>query len=445
MGEQKVNSKLMYYDCLNKFKEIYFKDLFTTEHLTTGEIHITSLKYPDGGQDVEANFWGYTLEREGKKYLLPSKKKNDEGEYETLDIGDVLPFYARGLQKVANKGIVYYLINKPLSAKFKTEKKMSMRELVNRIGCLQHSDPEQQLLGVFLGVTAMTDRVYFRLSTPPSFGKDSVVDIFGNLVGGCATIVNPTMAKLEFRTSFKWLVVNEIVDISKAEWRNIQQFLLDAGAFKPFIEKHSRAFGGTKESLDISNLSLGLFFNDIDCYPDPLEYFDFVSKSAVRDRFPAFRLSGVLTEDFNSIKNYDVHKLVSENIEYYKDLIHTISYYRVKDNVLFELKQFKTDKLRNDIPERWKVSIGRVLKVIDLYCENQVEFDKWVGIINSSIEEYVLMVGYVKEFEKFSKRHPVGSDVHSRIMSAFKVTRKWKDKLELLRSGNVVVEDKVLW
>ena len=438
------NKHLLYYDSLSKFKEKYYKDLFTQEHLVSGEIHISSLKYPDGGQDVEANFWGYTLEMDNKKFLLPSKRKNAEGEFESIDIKEVLPFYAKGLQKVAHKGVVYHLIGNPVSAKFRSEKKLSMRELVDRLSCLDHSNPVHQKLLMFLGVASVIDRVYYRLSSPPSSGKDSSVDTLGNLVGNCATIVNPTLAKLEFRTTYKWLVINEIVDISKSEWRNIQQYLLDAGAFKPSIEKHSRAFGGTKESLDISNMSLSLFFNDIDCYPDPLEYFDFVTKAAVKDRFPAIRLWGVAREDFNSIKTIDVDSLVSNNMDFYKDIIYTLTYYKDSRNVLSDLKKFNMDKITG-VPERWKVSLGRILKVIDLYCETQKEFDYWLEVIMNAIEDYREMVQYVKVYEKFTKKYPVNSDNYLRVMSKFRVLNTWKEKLSLLSSGGVVVEDKPLW
>lgn len=438
-----MNSQLLYYEALTEFKNQYYKDLLTHEHLVSGEVHISSLTFPDGGQDTDANFWGYILEKDGKKYLLPSKVKRNGG-YESVDIKDVLPFYANGLQKTASKGVVYLLVSNPISAKFRVERRMNFRELVDSLSCLGHSSPMDQKLLWLLGMTSVLDRFYFRLSSPPSSGKDSVVDTLGNLIGECASIVNPTIAKLEYRTTFKWLVVNEIVDISKAEWRNIQQFLLDSGAHKPVVEKHSRASSGTKESLDISNFSLSLFFNDIDCYPEPLEYFDFVTKAAVKDRFPAFRLKGVLTEDFNSIKNVDVARLVSDNMDYYKDLIYTISFYKQKDNVLRELKGFTVGDLVS-MPERWRTSIGRLLKLVDLYCDSQEEFDKFIKLINSSINDYKVMLEYPKVYEKFVKRFPVGSDAYRQVMVKFRLSGSWADKLALLRSGSVVVEDKSLW
>jgi hypothetical protein len=97
------------------------------------------------------------------------------------------------------------------------------------------------------------------------------------------------------------------------------------------------------------------------------------------------------------------------------------------------------------VPERWKVSLGRILKVVDLYCESQKEFDYWLEVIMNAIEDYREMVQYTKAYEKFVKRHPVNSDNYLRVMSRFRVLNTWKEKLSLLSSGGVVVEDKALW
>jgi hypothetical protein len=254
-----------------------------------------------------------------------------------------------------------------------------------------------------MGSASLLDRANFRICSPAGFGKDSVVDTLGNLIGGCFTIENPTIAKLEYMTYSKWLAVNEIVDIQKTEWRNIEQFLLSAGAHKTEITKHSRATSnGVKEILDISKFSLSLMYNDIDHYPETDKYVDFVTKKAVLDRFPAFRLSGVLQEDFNVVKTIDIKKFVEEHFNDYKDLIYTYTYF--KENLNKELKRFNADKLRKDIPHRWKLNIGSLLKIVDLYCDNQEEFDYWITKINYSLTDYEIMLEYPKILSKVSKR-----------------------------------------
>ena len=39
----------------------------------------------------------------------------------------------------------------------------------------------------------------------------------------------------------------------------------------------------------------------------------------------------------------------------------------------------------------------KVLRVIDLYCDSQQEFDKWIEVINESIKSYKIMIGEKEE------------------------------------------------
>lgn len=420
-------SLLLHYDVINEFKRQYYKDVLSFEHLVDGEIKIDKVSFPDGAKDEEFNFWGYQLEKGGIKYLMPSK---DTAGME-LKLIDLFPIIPKDVQKVAYRGVVYQLIRRPVSVKFRPEKKMSFKELVNALNDLEHNNVEHRKLLVFIGLASLIERANFRIASPAGFGKDSVVDVFGNLLGGCLTVENPTIAKLEFLTFAKWLAVNEIVDIQKTEWRNIEQFLLSAGAHKPEITKHSRATSnGVKEILDISKFSLSLMYNDIDHYPEPDKYVDVITKKAVLDRFPAFRLYGTLTEDFNKVKTIDVKQFVTEHLEEYKALVYTYNYY--KDNIMKELKRFNADKLRQDIPHRWLINIGRLLKIIDLYCDTQEEFDYWINIINEVLNDYEVMLEYPNLYEKVSKRL---NDVDKkRLSNELFVRHTFANKVLLLRS-----------
>lgn len=393
--------QLLFYESLAEWKRQFYKDLLTSQHLIPGEIKINKLDFASGGSQEHANFWGYMFEKDGKKYLLESKDTTGK----QVDLSDLMPFLATDLEKVASKGVVYWLIHKPISAKFRPQKCMQLRELVDILSSFAHSNPIHQKFLVFIALTSMMDKANFRISTPPGFGKDSIVDTMGALFGNAATVENPTLAKLEYMTAFKWLVVNEINDIGKAEWRIVEQFLLATGAHKSEVTKHSRAMaGGVKEILNLKNFSLSLLYNDIDCYPEMKDYMDFITKKAVLDRFPAFRLYGSLTEDFNIHRTVDIEKLVKDNFTTYKEMLYTFSYY--KANLLRELKQFKVETLM-DMPQRWKINIGRLLKIIDLYCKDQDEFNYWIEVINDSLKDYKEMINYpvlVKQLEKKGKK-----------------------------------------
>jgi len=428
---------ILYYDCLAEFNRQYYKDLLLPAHLISGQIKIGNLHYPDGQVDEEANFWGYKLEKDNVKYLLPCLDDNNN----EIDIKTILPIVVTRTMKVASKNDVYLQIMDYDVASFKKEQTMTFKELFDKLSSHKHSHSKHQKLFWFIGITSMFDRVNFRVSTPAGFGKDSVVDILGNLIGGCCTIEHPTIAKLEYMTSKKWLAINEIVDLSSGDWRNIEQFLLATGAHKPVVTKHSRAYGGTEEMLDISDFSISVMYNDIDHYPRVDKYFDFVSKKAVHDRLPAFRLYGKLEEDFNSASNLNVANFVKQNMLEYKELIYNLLFYKENNH-----SNYITTKLMN-IPHRWMINIHRLLKVIGLYCDNQEEFDSWIDVINNCLLDYQAMVTYPSLLERLTEK--VDSKHYSIYFQEIKKIVTFTDKIEYInrilngkpaQAGNTTVD-----
>jgi hypothetical protein len=326
--------------------------------------------------------------------------------------------------------------------------------MVDKLAGLKHSNESHLKLLWFMTITQMMDRANFRFSTPAGFGKDSAIDIMGNLVGGANTVENPTLAKLEFMTHNKLLAINEVVDVSGADWRNIQQFLLAAGAHKPEVTKHSRAMAsGVKEILDISKFSISLMYNDIDHYPEEGKYFDDVTKSAVKDRFPALRLYGNFTEDFNEIKSVNIKKFVKDNFKEYEDLVRTFTFF--KENLLDRYHNYGIEKLqtryatsfgRVNMCERWKINLGRLLKVIDVYCDTQSEFDGWLVILSKSIQDYYDMLGYPAKVELLMKKlsnKEFGDEMHK--VKQMKTYTERNKALDSLIRGEKPIVDKPVW
>lgn len=739
---------LLHYECISEFKKQFYKKLLTHEHLIGGEIKLDKLSFPDNTTDESANFWGYILEKNGERYLLPSR--DTTGKY--TNIKDIFPLLAKDLQKVAYQGKAYWMIKKPIKAKFRPIKTMSFRTLVDTISNLNHTNPNHRRLMVLMGFTQMMDRANYRIATPPgcvdadteymtlngwkkiaqyhpgekvlqydkktgnasfilpsnyiklpckqmynfqnkftnqmfsddhtlllrktngdlveentkefverhnklnygvcnrnqlttfsinrkgidltdnelrvmvavmadghylkrvrnpnrvqlqfkkerkivrlryllkkanikfievtykntytrfkfnaplvdkaykgfwessreqlkiicnevfnwdgnennqfftknkrsadfiqyaitscgftanmntytrsecnkeftvtrgtrnsfsmhnnqgnhkislvdtldglkySFtvptgylvlrrnnnifithncGKDSVVDTIGSLFGSAATIENPTVAKLEFMTSIKWLAVNEVIDIPKVEWRNIEQFLLSTGAHKSEVTKRSRAISGVKETLDISEFSLSLMYNDISDYSDMTKYIDFVAKKAVLDRFPPFRLYGTFTEDFNTIKEINVKEYVKEHFDDYKSLIYAFTYF--KENLLGEMSCYNIVAL-DKFPQRWTYNIHKLLRVIDIYCESQEEFNTYIQLINDSIKDYKSMLRYPVVYEQVINKGRNMFEIDKLLLNhdTFIDKIKFLNK-QLLDNGNTIVHENKFW
>lgn len=389
-------SLMLHYDCLAKFEDLYFEKLLTQLHITDHEKHIKELSEKGNDSKVLIDDFCTILEKGNNKYMMPSKYV------------EALPIQIVGVpNKYSLKGEVYHFLEKSniRSARFKPERLMSFKELVDKLTSFSHTNQEHYRLLGMMNLTQMLDRANFRISTPASFGKDSTVDIMGHLFGNAHTIENPTIAKLEMMTYAKLLAVNEVVDISGGEWRNIEQFLLSTGAFKNKVTKRSRGYGGVGEILDTSKLSLSLMYNDVNHYPDPSRYFDEVTKTAVKDRFPPVRLYGRFQQDFNAISTINIDEYVKERLEKYVAIIRSFHYY--KENLFNELHYYRLPDL-GGMPSRWKTNIGRLLKIIDVYSSDQQEFDGWVKVLLSAMRDYDEMTRYVDNLRLLSEKLKFG-------------------------------------
>lgn len=418
----------LHYDVLAELKRVLYKDLLTIEHLIPYKIEIKKMNLPNGSSDEEYNFRGWEFQKNNVRYLV-----SDTLDDKKIQIRDILPILPKDALELGSKGNVYLHVKNPISMKFKALKSISFRDLVHQVSSLKHSNQEHHILMHLIAFASTFFRTNIRIASNPAFGKDSIVEIHNGLIDKCGTIESPTLAKLEERsTVLTWLAISEVVDITPGEWRIIQQYLLAAAAHKPEITKHSRAHGSVGEVIDLSKLSISLIYNDIQDYPDPETYFDFVTKSAVKSRFPALRFYGEYTEDFNELVNIDISKYIKDNIDKFKDIIYNYTYYM--KNYTSYIHKYSTSILEST-SSRDKTNLGRVLKVLDMYCESQEEFNKYVGIIENCIKDYQDMLKYPDYVKGYYRKLNIPESTYTKFKIPF--------NLDYLLSYFYTTKDKV--
>ena len=153
------------------------------------------------------------------------------------------------------------------------------------------------------------------------------------------------------------------------------------------------------------------------------------------------RLYGRYEEDFNSIKHTNTKKYVKEHYEEYKKLIYAYTYY--KENYMNYYKAYNTDKLKDGLlPERWKINLGRLLKIIDIYCDTQEEFDEWLEVVNASISDYQQMLMYPKNLEKLQKTCN-GEEFYNNVtkLKEMNTFTERNTAIDRMINGDVKVED----
>ncbi|RLD79743.1 MAG: hypothetical protein DRJ15_08705 [Bacteroidetes bacterium] len=374
------------YKVVGKFNDIFYKDLLQKKHMGDGEKFIKTVNTPDNEESIEEelNTFFYPLVRGHQKFLLDSECIND------------LPVFVTKSDRVGYKGEGYNLIRGYETARFKPEKKFEFRQMIEDFASMNHEKNEDFLLWKIICFTSLIDRINVRISSAPGFGKDSIMDLINDLVGSIGIVQKPTIAKLEYLSLNKVLMVNELMNLSTQEYRDIEQYLLSVGAFKNSYTKRSRAGSQGKEDYDISKLSLVLSYNDVDCYPDPEAYFDKVQTKQIKERFLPFRFNGAITEVFPDIP--DPEKEANNNKDYFVSVARTIKYF--EENWRKELKPYS--ELNLGLTGRWKRNFDTISRFINLYARNEAEYKELCLTLYKKHMDYLEMVYESKNLNRFT-------------------------------------------
>lgn len=281
-----MKPELLEYEALSEFDHQLRKDIIDLSNVSEeGVVHIKKLSTMD--EDEIENFWGWKLSKNNTNYLF----LQNDSEGNKLRIKDVLPIVVTAYEQVSDKGKVYNLIKEYTPVGFKSEKALTFKELVDRLDSIPHKNHDHRKLLIFMALTQIFSRSYFRLATPPGFGKDSINDTLKHLVGRCGTITNPTVARLEQETvTTDWLAITEITKIPKSKWAEDELFLLDCAAHKPSTNKRSKANGIVGDVLTLKDFSISLFYNDLTNSRNLEKYIDFFADDQLLDRFIPLRL-----------------------------------------------------------------------------------------------------------------------------------------------------------
>jgi len=356
-------------DVLSRFNSDLYKDILGDENISSKKIAIIleSIKY-----------YGYFLEKGKETYFSPS------------EFVELLPFKIKESFETDYKGSVFKFIKKPVTIKMPEEKKMNFRTLVDEVPGFEHTNPLHWTLYKIICYASYIDRINTRISTIAGFGKDSGVNTIAQLVPSIKNMSSATFAKLEYSLTNKFLIFNEMGNLKDEDKHNMQDFLLQVGAYFNNYTKRTRKTANTQEDYDISNLSLMILYNLPSYYISKnQEYFEQMFTEAVLNRFIPFHFEGTLSTKFGKV--IDADKLMEENKEYFKDVISTINYY--KANHIKEIKyEVSKDFFFTDKQERYARTFNTILKYLSEYCLDQEEFNELSSELYKCFLSYNMLV-----------------------------------------------------
>ena len=238
-----------HYDILSAFKEDYYRDLITKDHL--GDETVIKVG--------EAQKFVFPVKYRGKLFALPSE----------IIESNKLPIKVTRSKKVGYRSNVYHVVNKYSSARIKEEKAHDWRELIDILGDFDHSKKDLDwLIYKIATMTAYIRKLFLRAVSEAGFGKNSFPSILKTLMADIG-ITNPrSTAAFEFKLIMKMVVLDELTNLEKAQRDLMQEALLRVADWTPTYEKGTRGSSkiGTKDEYDISKLSIMILYNIYDYY-----------------------------------------------------------------------------------------------------------------------------------------------------------------------------------
>jgi len=371
------NEYRMHNDCLQKFNNDLYADIFTTENITSKKKCITY------GAEKE-KYYGYFLEKGKEQYFALAEHIEQ------------LPFKALKTIETDYRGEVFSIILRINPITIPAKKDMSFRNLIDSLPAFQHTHPLHFTLYKLVAATAYMDRINARVSTDAGFGKDSVANIIAQLVDSTVNLYGATFAKLEYVLTNKQIILNELGNLKGDDKINMQEFLLATGAYFNSYTKRSRKTSTTQEHYDISNLSLMIFYNLPSYYIGKAqEYFDQMFTPAVVNRFIPFVFQGRISTSFEKL--IDVNKIVEEGQQEYRNIIATLNYYR--ENRLSDIR-FKIDESVITFDKtlmRYDRTFRTILKYVAEYANDQEEFDMMSKELYNCYKTYETLLVVEKE------------------------------------------------
>jgi len=349
----KPTTQAFHNDVLSRFNEILYKNIYTVSNITSKE-QIYAFK--DAG-----NKTGFRLEKSNKikVYFL-----------ETKDV-DKLPLKIMTTKKDSFRTDVLYRVKSAESVKIPSSREASFRNVVDWMCNFEHSEPIHWKLNKIIKIVAAVDRLNYREIGEAGFGKDSIVDAITELINETANIYGATFAKLEYSLKNSFLFFNEMGNLKEDDKINMQNFLLNAGAYRNKYIKRSRRTKGTQEEYDMTHTSVCIASNPYSYYRKKgQETFVDMFTQAVMDRFIPFKFDGRLTHNFT--KPSSVDNVVTKNKTFYKKIISTLNWYRENNS---KVEPVDWDYIpRTHFTTRFKRSFDSICKYISLYAKDREEY-----------------------------------------------------------------------
>ena len=269
----------------------------------------------------------------------------------------------------------------------------TFREFVDSFIAFVHTHTSQWTLLKVLAITSQISKIFVCIASNPEFGKSSIFDILHGITDKCPVFKPRSVpGVLNKINSVGNIVFDDTLEAKKEVREIMEEFSLQIAGGKAVYLNGAMKSGKTKNRYNCQNQSITYCYNTIDCYENPAKnYFEsfFENKKAIDTRFLKLKLNGKLTEDFS--KDFDLKKCAETNKMLYVNIAKYLLWLQ-EEKMSNNLKHNYTVNTLLSLKGRHKNIYTQIADMLGLYCNNQQEFDKYIGVLDQSIIDYREMI-----------------------------------------------------
>jgi len=269
----------------------------------------------------------------------------------------------------------------------------SDRDFIDSIAPFKHSEPDHWTLSKIVALMGYVGKLFCGICSLSEFGKSSIYLIFDAITKKCPLFqprsVPGVLAQI---TSDGNMVFDEVHDAPSEVKSCMENFSLQVAGNSPVYINGAMKSKNTRTKYDVSQQSITYLYNVYSNYSQPeKQFWNFIwsNKKAMESRFLLLMLKGKLEEEFD--KDFDIPKVAEDNkLFYIKIAKHLLYLKKLKVTNAYIRRYTSTNQIK--LKGRHLILYDEIMWGLDLYCQSQQEYDKFIRVLNNSIMDYDTML-----------------------------------------------------
>jgi len=266
-------------------------------------------------------------------------------------------------------------------------------QFIDEIAPFNHSMPDYWTLAKLIAIQSYIGKTFTGICSLSEFGKSSVYLVLDALTKKCPVFqprsVPGVLAQI---TGDGNMIFDEVHDAPSEVKSCMENFSLQVAGNSPVYINGAMKSQNTKPKYDVSQQSITFLYNVYSNYKDPEKQFwnnIWANRKAMESRFLCMKLEGKLLEEFD--KDFNIPKVAEENKMFYiKIAKHLLYLKQIKLSNKYKRRYCINHEL--DLKGRHKIIYDELVWLVDLYSNTHDEFNKFVDLVNDSINNYQTMI-----------------------------------------------------